>query len=313
MSHSPRIYESLEGLDLREGSPVVLTIGTFDGVHRAHQEIFREAVQRANALGGRAAVLTFRNHPRAIVDPEHTPPLLTDWDMKRNLIAEFGVDVIVGLDFKPDFARIRAEDFVRRIVAGQFAAKVVMSGPGFHFGHMAKGGPDLLRAMSGELGYTYHKREPVLYEGEKVSSTRIRKALAGGDVALAKALLDRPHKSRGRVVDGNKLGRTIGFPTANIRVDPRILVPGDGVYAVEADLPGGVSWPGMMNIGWRPTVGGDEHRLEVHLIDFQGDLMGEEISVRYIDRLRGEEKFDGLDQLKAQLAKDRQAAIGILG
>lgn len=313
MAAAPRVFENISDVDLRGGPPVAMTIGTFDGVHMAHQELMRLALEKAREIGGIAVSLTFRNHPRAIVSPDNVPPLLTVWERKRRLILERGIDILVGHLFSAEFARTPAPDFIRDVIAGRFAARIVISGPGFHFGHMGQGNSELLRAMSGELGYTYIRRDPVMYDGEKVSSTRIRGALAEGDVALAAKLLTRPHTNDGSVGSGDRLGRTIGFPTANLDIDPRTLVPADGVYAVRVHLEDGAVWPGMMNIGWRPTVGGKSHRKEVHLIGFSGELEGTSLSVEYIQRLRGEKKFDGLDGLKAQLAQDKDHAEEVLG
>jgi riboflavin kinase/FMN adenylyltransferase len=308
-----RVIERLEDVALAGGPPVVLTIGTFDGVHRAHRELFREAVERARQLGGISAALTFRNHPRAVVAPDNCPPLLTTWEVKRDLILAQGVDVLVGLEFDAALAGTPAEAFVRETIAGRFAAAVVMSGPAFHFGHRGAGNPALLERLSRELGYAYIRREPVMHDGEKVSSTRVRAALAAGNVALAGELMLRPHRNHGVVVTGDQLGRRIGFPTANLRMERAELVPANGVYAVRAWLDHGVTWPAMMNIGWRPTVNGRDLRHEVHLIGFDGELTGKRLAVDYVDRLRDEKKFAGVEELTAQLTRDREAALALLG
>jgi len=311
MSGSPRIVESLADVSLAGAGPVVLVVGTFDGVHLAHRELFREAVERARILGGVAAVLTFRNHPREVVSPGNAPPLLTHWPRKRRLIEECGVDLLVGLAFDKALSEMPAESFIRDVVAGVFQAQEVISGPAFHFGHGGRGNAGLLLAMSRDLGYKYRCHEPVMWKGEKVSSTRIRRALAEGDVAAAAELLARPHRNRGRVITGDRLGRTIGFPTANLEIVDGTVVPANGVYAVMATVEG-ARWPGMMNIGNRPTVGGVDRRFEVHLIGFDDDIVGRDVRVDYCERLRGEERFPGLDALRAQLAKDRDASLAIL-
>lgn len=312
MTSTPGVFDNLDSIELPHDKVVVLTVGTFDGVHMAHQALIGEAVKRAREAEGVAAVLTFRNHPRSVVAPDACPPLLTGWEDKRCLLLDLGVDVLVGLEFNRELAEIAAEDFLRRIVAGKLRARIVLCGPAFHFGKGARGHADLIERMAPELEFEFFCREPVMYLGEKVSSTRIRAAVQQGDVELARELLTRPHRNAGRVVTGDRLGRTIGFPTANMEVDGRILVPGDGVYAVRAALPSGELCPGMMNIGWRPTVGGGEHRKEVHLIDFEGELEGQRLQVEYVARLRGEQKFDGLEELKIQLGRDRDAALRAL-
>lgn len=313
MTGQPRVYTSLEEVHLPPGRPIVLTIGTFDGVHLAHQALFAEAAAQAAELGGDAAALTFRNHPRAIVSPENAPPLLTPWPRKRALLLAQPLQHIVALEFNPTFAQTAAEEFVQRVIAGIFRARVVISGPAFHFGHGGRGNAELLSAMSATHGFLYRRREPVMHGGEKVSSTRIRRCLSEGRVSEAAELLTRPHRNSGTVVRGDGIGNTIGFPTANLEMEKEEFVPADGVYAVEVLLPDSRRQPGMMNIGTRPTVGGIQHRKEVHLIGFEGELNGARLEVLYRQRLRDEKRFSGLEELKAQLARDREAALSALG
>jgi riboflavin kinase/FMN adenylyltransferase len=305
------VFESLDEVRLPEAKPLVLTVGTFDGVHLAHQALMREAVERARAMDGIAAVLTFQNHPREVVTPQKFPPLLTSWPRKKELILAQGVDLLTGLLFDEKFSETPAEDFVEHVVVEKLRARVVICGPAFHFGHKARGNADLLGRLGKKFGFEFHCREPIMHDGVKVSSTRIRQAVAEGDVAFAAGLLTRPHMNEGRVVIGDRLGRRIGFPTANLEIDPRYLLPANGVYAVRASLENGDSFPAMMNIGWRPTVGGVDHRKEVHLIGFDGELEDQQLRVEYHQRLRDEKKFDGLEGLTAQLARDRQAALEV--
>lgn len=289
--------------------PVVLTIGTFDGVHQAHQALMGEAVSRAQASGGTSAVLTFRNHPREVVAPHRAGPLLTPWARKRELILAMGIDALVGLTFDAQLARMSAEDFVSRIIVDGLGAKVLISGPDFRFGHRGAGGPEELAAMAKVRGFEFVRREPILIDGVRASSTAVREALTQGDVLLASHLLGRPHDADGVVVTGDRIGRTIGFPTANLEISPDTAIPADGAYAVRViRCKDGTSHGGMMNLGFRPTVNGREHRREVHLLDFSGNLEGERLRVQWIERLRDEKKFAGLEELKAQLARDREAA-----
>lgn len=312
MTGQPRVYTSLEEVSLPPDRPIALTIGTFDGVHLAHQALFAEAAAQAVEMGGDAVALTFRNHPRAIVSPENAPPLLTPWPRKRELFLEQPLQHIVALEFNPAFAQTPAEEFVERVIAGIFRARVVISGPAFHFGHGGRGNAELLSTMSATHGFLYRRREPVMHGGEKVSSTRIRRCLSEGRVADAAQLLTRPHRNSGTVVRGDGIGNTIGYPTANLAMVPEEFLPADGVYAVEVVLPDGNRHPGMMNIGTRPTVGGIQHRKEVHLIGFMGELVGARLEVLYRQRLRDEKRFSGIDQLKEQLARDRDAALAAL-
>lgn len=312
MQHSGHIYENLEDLSLEGDAPVFLTIGTFDGVHRAHQSLLNEAVREARAHGGLAATLTFRNHPRAIVNPESCPPLITPWNRKKYLLTSQGIDVVVGLAFTPQFAQTHAENFIQDVIKKRFNTRVLISGPDFHFGRGGKGNAKLLTAMSKTLGFEYRRQEPMVFDGIKISSTRIRQCLLEGDVSTAAQLLGRPHNHTGLVVPGDKLGRTIGFPTANLDPEPGVLLPKDGVYAVRIKRGGRQVYNGMMNIGWRPTVGGKEHRREVHLFDFDGELSGETLEVQYLQRLRDEQKFASLDDLRIQLQQDSKEAIRVL-
>jgi riboflavin kinase/FMN adenylyltransferase len=314
MTSSCQVFEQLEDVRLDPAPPVVLTVGVFDGLHRAHQALVRHAAAEARARGGRVAVLTFQNHPRSVLQPESPPLILTPWERKRELILAEGVDILAGLRFTPELAATAAGDFVREVILGRFHACAVLSGPGFHFGHNREGGQELLRRMGRELGFDYIEHEAVRYRDERVSSTRIRAALAEGDVVLAEALLTRPHRVTGVVVPGDRIGRTIGFPTANLRPTPGILLPRDGVYACRVQVPGERGWYlGMMNMGWRPTVGGRDHRVEVHLLGFQGDLEGQTLAVDFTRRLRDEQRFSGIDELRRQLARDRERVLALAG
>lgn len=292
---------------------VHVAVGTFDGVHRAHQLLLGRVAGEAHAHGGLAAVLTFRNHPRSVVSPGGAPPLLTPWPMKRRLLGELPLDLVVGLAFDEAFARIPAESFVRDILLGRLRAATIHSGENFRFGRGALGSPSLLRAMAGEGGYAYHALDPLLVTARPISSTRIREALAHGAVGDAAELLGRPHRIEASVQPGDQLGRTIGFPTANLAVPRDVLLPADGVYAVRAGIDVDPTLPAMMNIGWRPTVAGRDHRVEVHVIGTDtGPLDGRTLSIDFIARLRDEQRFATLDALKAQLAHDREAALAAL-
>ncbi len=304
------LFESIDAIDLGAVSqPVHAAVGTFDGVHVAHRALLGRIAGEAHATGGLALVFTFQNHPRSVVSPDQCPPLLTPWPVKRRLLEELPLDILVGIRFDRTVASIPAADFVRDVLVGRCRALTIHSGVNFRFGHMGYGGPGLLQEMAGDLGYSYEQLEPIRSGGHRISSTRIRECLVQGDVASAAKMLGRPHRIEAPVVGGDALGRTIGFPTANLRTDSATFLPGDGVYAVAVRIDGGdPRIPGMMNIGWRPTVGGRDHRAEVHLIDWDGDLTGATLVVEFIERLRGERKFEDIDGLKAQLEKDRDAA-----
>lgn len=304
---------ALDAALAEHGGRVHVAVGTFDGVHRAHQMLLGRVAGEAHARGGLAMVLTFRNHPRSVVNPGGAPALLTPWPQKKQLLGELPLDVVVGLAFDEEFARIEAPDFVRDVLVRRLRATTIHSGENFRFGRGALGSPAMLRALSLDYGYAYHALESLLETARPISSTRIREALGRGDVGDAAELLGRPHRIQAAVVAGDQLGRTMGFPTANLDVPRDTLLPADGVYAVHAGIDATPTLPAMMNIGWRPTVGGRDHRKEVHIIATDtGPLEGRTLSVDFIARLRDEQRFASLDALKQQLAHDREAALAAL-
>ncbi|MCC6545725.1 bifunctional riboflavin kinase/FAD synthetase [Candidatus Sumerlaeota bacterium] len=306
-----QVFENLNDVMLPANKPVVLTIGTFDGVHCAHQALLRETIEEARRQNGIAAVLTFQNHPRTVIAPGHEPMLLTNWPAKRDLILAQGIDVLVGIPFDESLLQMPAEQFVSDVIGKKFGARAVMSGPAFHFGFRGAGNSELLQKLSDKHAYVYKRQDPISLHGCRVSSTLIRDMLDRGDVAGAAELLTRPHRNVGTVVTGDGIGRTIQFPTANMQLAQDVLIPPRGVYAVRV-TDGASTYPAMMNIGWRPTVGGKELRNEIHLLDFDGDLVGRRMTIDYVKRLRDEKKFDGLDALREQLQQDRVAARAAL-
>lgn len=302
------LVESAEALDLRaQGRHAHIVVGTFDGVHRGHAALLESARRRAHEASALAVAFTFQNHPRSVVSPGSAPKLLTPWPRKAELLAALGVDVIVGLRFTEEFSRIAAEDFVEELLWRRCRAAEVSSGADFRFGRGGAGGPALLARMAQELGFRYVPAD-VVEEGDRaVSSTRIREALAAGRVEEAALLLGRPHRAEGIVVSGDGLGRKIGFPTANLRVAEELLLPADGVYAGLARWGDGTAAPAMLNIGWRPTVGGRDHRVEAHVLDVEHDFVGAPLAIDLHARLRDEQRFPGVEALVAQLHRDREA------
>ncbi len=303
------LIESPDALDLGAlGAPVHVAVGTFDGVHAGHRALIGHLRDTAHAAGALAAVFTFQNHPREIVRPADVPPVLTTWGLKSRLLAATGIDILIGLPFTLEFSRTAPDAFVRDVLCRRCAAKRIVGGRNFHFGHRGQGNVETLRHLSAELGYEFAMEEPYLLGGEMVSSTRIRAALSEGRVEDATAMLGRMHEVTGTVVHGDHRGRSLGFPTANIEPDPRLCVPADGVYCVRATV-GEERLPGVMNIGTRPTFAGTGRRFEVHLPGFSGDLYGRDLTVEFASRLRGELRFAGVDALRAQLVLDRDAAL----
>mgnify|MGYP003343724752 FL=1 len=291
----------------------VITIGMYDGVHLGHRTVIEQVKRRARELGARSVVVTFDRHPMSIVRPESAPKLLTNLEQRLELLAGTGVDATVVVSFNDEQSQETAVGFVERVIVGALRTRAVIVGSDFHFGHMRQGNITLLNEMGQRHDFT---AEPVRLvpraDGvdEPVSSTAIRRALAGGEIDTATRMLGRPHEIRGTVIDGDKRGRTIGFPTANVAVPDGMCIPADGVYAAVYRRPDGSEHACAVNIGRRPTFYNDaQHSLiEAHLIDFSGDIYGEEAVVQFLAFLRSEKRFAGIDELKTQLVSDIEHA-----
>jgi len=301
-----------------EGTAV--TIGAYDGVHLGHRAVIGEVRRRAAERGLASAIVTFDRHPASVVRPESAPRLLTDLDQKLELLAATGIDYCLVVTFDDTRSRESADDFVREVLAGCLAARAVVVGEDFHFGHNRAGNVALLRRLGDELGFEVEGLELVdgtgraAGEGERVSSTRIRHALVEGDLRVANALLGRPHEVRGVVARGDKRGRELGFPTANVSVPGDVLLPADGIYAGWCERSDGSVHPTAISLGRRPTFYVEAHAslLEAHLLDFEGDLYDEKVKVRFVAWLRGEVRFESVDDLVAQIARDCDEARRLL-
>jgi riboflavin kinase/FMN adenylyltransferase len=284
----------------------VVAIGNFDGVHLGHCAVIEEAARRAAELGAPHAVLTFEPHPRSVFRPELAPFRLTPYPAKARLIETLGVELLFALRFDLDFAKKTPEEFARRILGEGLGARHVLAGYNFVFGHGRAGTPARLIELGKAHGFGVTIVPPVTRaDGEVISATAVREHLLRGAPKAAAALLGRPWEIEGVVEEGDRRGRSIGFPTANVALGEH-LRPATGVYAVEVEGRG----PGVANLGWRPTVGGRDLRLEVHLFDFAGDLYGSTLRVALVEYLRGERRFESIEALKAQIAEDaRQARL----
>ena len=301
----------------RPAHGTVVTIGAYDGVHRGHRALLARVRTMADELGAAAAVVTFDRHPATVVRPESAPKLLTDLPQKLELLSASGLDYAYVVHFDEAQAHETPEDFVRRLLVDCLAARAVVVGHDFHFGHQRRGNVPLLQQMGAEFGFDVLGISLVGDgdgAGEPVSSTRVRLLLSTGDVAGGAALLGRPHEVRGTVVKGDRRGRELGYPTANVVVPADILLPADGIYAGWYVRPGGAVHPAAISLGRRPTFhpDADTSVLEAYLLDFDGDLYGEEAAVRFVVRLRGEERFDSVDALLAQMADDIDATRAAL-
>ena len=291
--------------------PSVVTIGAFDGVHRGHQTLVRRAVDAARSRGVRSVAMTFDPHPAAVVRPGSEPPFLQTLADRVARLHDGGVDEVVVLRFTRELAALEPQAFLEEVLVGRLAPVKVVVGTNFRFGHRAAGDVVVL-AEGGELhGYEVEAVTLLELDGEPISSTSVRDRLAAGDVAWSTRALGRPHEVVGEVVAGDGRGRTIGVPTANVAVPPGLLVPGNGVYAGHARQ-GERRWPCVTNVGTRPTFDGTGVTVETHLLDAEVELYGQPLAVSFEHRLRGEQKFDGPDELVAQITRDLDTAQALL-
>lgn len=294
------------------GRPVAVAIGVFDGVHLGHREVIGRMLAAARQQGGLGVVVTFDRHPNAVVAPDRTPPALQSLAQRLRVFAELGADATWCIHFDAAFSRHTGEQFVRDLVHGFGCVTAVCVGRGFQFGHRRQGNVALLERLGSELGFVTEAVEPLRVDGQVVSSTLLRELIGQGALEAAGRLLGRPYALAGEVVRGAQLGRQLGFPTANLDVSGRMLPP-HGVYAARVPQPDGVRGA-VMNLGVRPTV---EARpamphLEVHLLDTRRDFYGQELEVVPVARLRDEVRFDSLEALRAQIARDVAAARRVL-
>ncbi|MFM2044244.1 MAG: riboflavin biosynthesis protein RibF [Pseudomonadota bacterium] len=295
---------------------VAVALGNFDGVHQGHRVVIGAALSAARDLGVDAAVLTFEPHPRLFFKPDQPPFRLTPLRIKARLVEGMGVDALFVQHFDAAFSALTAEQFVDQVLVRDLGARHVVAGYDFVFGNRRGGNIAFLKAMGARHGFAVTEVRPVQDgQGTVYSSTKVRQALEAGDPAAAAAILGHPFEIEGRVEHGDKRGRTIGFPTANVELG-EYQRPRFGVYAVRAGVDHGAEtvWhKGIANLGRRPTVGGTVERLEVHLFDMADDLYGKHLRVQLLHFLRPEMKFDSVDQLKTQIAADAAAARAVLG
>lgn len=292
----------------------VITVGTFDGVHKAHQEIVHEVVQRARQRGGRSVVVTFEPHPKEVVTSQKGPvELLTTIHERITLIQRLNVDVLFIIRFTYEFSRLGSGDFYKTFLVEGIGVTEVVVGYDHMFGRNREGGTEALLSLGKTYNFSVFALQPYLVGDTVVSSTRIRLALKEGDLRRASALLGYEYELSGTVVHGDGRGKSIGFPTANIEPEsPKKLIPGRGVYLVSAGI-NGEHYFGMMNIGTRPTVtDGSRESLEVHLLDFDGDIYGSRITVTFLRRLRNEQRFASVEELIRQLQQDKDQSLQLI-
>jgi len=295
-----RIFESLD-ISERFVNPV-LTIGNYDGVHVGHRMIIDRVKQEAQALGGTSMLMTFNPHPLAVVRPEELTGLISPIGLKKRLIEEAGIDVLIIAPFTEEFRRIEPEDYVKDLLVGQLGIRGLIVGYDFRFGRQGKGDVELLKELSARYGFFFTVIDAITQDGEKIGSNRIRKMIRAGEMGKAMNSLGRPYLMEGRVVKGFGRGREIGFPTINIETAFE-LIPRNGVYSTEIETRDG-RFHSVTNIGFNPTFDGKELSIETYILDFSGDLYGQEVTLRFHRRIRDEMKFSSVDELKARIAKD---------
>lgn len=300
------------GLDEVAASPSVVTIGVFDGVHRGHRAIIGRAVRAARDADLRSVAVTFDPHPMTVVGPDRVPPLLQPVQERVELLAASGVDVVLVLPFTRELSVLEPAAFVERVLAGSLDARRVVVGTNFRFGHRAAGDVELLAVLGVDHGFAAEAVTLLELEGLPISSSQVRDHLGTGDVEWATAALGRPWSYTGEVVRGDGRGRTIGVPTANVVAPAAILRPGGGVYAATA-AQGDERWHAVVNVGTRPTFDGTTTTVEAHLLGASAqaddlDLYGQQLQLSFLARLRDEQRFEGPDELVAQIRADIDAA-----
>jgi riboflavin kinase/FMN adenylyltransferase len=306
-----KIYEGLEGF-----TPVtnaVVTSGTFDGVHLGHQKILTRIREIARSNQGETVLITFWPHPRLVLYPnEHKLRLLSTFEEKAKLLRKFGIDHLITIPFTQEFSQMTSQEFIQKVLIDAIQTKKLVIGYDHRFGKNREGSFEYLKANSSAFGFELEEISRQDVEEIAVSSTKIRTALESGDVKVAESCLGRPYELNGLVIKGQQIGRSIGFPTANIHIpNDYKLIPRDGVYAVEVAVDGNL-YKAMLNIGNRPTVDGSKKTVEANLFDFQGDLYDKQITVYFHNFLREERKFESLESLKSQLVQDQKSAKSLL-
>jgi riboflavin kinase / FMN adenylyltransferase len=298
--------------ELKPGTrKVCLAIGFFDGVHLGHQQIIRQTITDARKYNALGLVITFDRHPNTIVAPARVPPLIYSLPQKLRTLESLGPEATLLIHFDQAFSQKTGEAFIRELAGAWSGIQSICVGANFHFGYKRSGNVELLKKLGGELKFLVHGMAAVALDGEPVSSTRIREAIRVGDLDAASQMLGRAYSMAGPVIEGDKLGRKLGFPTANL--DPSgLALPPSGVYAIHAVV-SGKTHRAVLNIGTRPTLGNPNPplRVEAHLLDFDGDIYGHELEIVFAEKLRDEKKFSSVDELEAQIARDIERAKSV--
>lgn len=305
-----KVYTNFD--ELGEIKNPVLTIGTFDGVHIGHQKIIEKIKAEAEKMNGETVLFTFFPHPRLVINPnDNSLRMIQTIEEKKEVLAKLGLDHLIIFPFTKEFSQVTAQEFIKNFLVDKLKLKVIVVGYDHRFGKGREGNIELLKRYSKEYDYKVIEIPAQEIEEVNVSSTRIRKAILSGDIETANAFLSAPFKLTGHVIKGKQLGRTIGYPTANIEIlDALKVIPAIGIYVVKVFLKNGNRYRGMMSIGKNPTVTAcSSIKMEVNLFDFEGDLYDQQITVQFLKYLRNEVKFESVEQLKKQLDEDKKVAL----
>lgn len=303
-----KIYHGID--DFSPLQYAVVTSGMFDGVHVGHRKIFSRLREIASRNFGETVVLTFWPHPRLVLHPEdHSLKLLNTFEEKAALLKEQGIQHLVRIPFTKEFSQLTSEEFIQAVLVKTIGTRKLVIGYDHHFGKNREGSFEQLKANGPRYGFEVEEIPKQEVDNVAVSSTKIRRALESGDIETANHFLGQPYPLTGRVVAGDRIGHTLGYPTANIEIDTRYkLIPDDGIYAVTVEY-GQARHGGMLYIGYRPTLHGKRRRIEVNLFDFNRDIYGESLTIHFHKRLRGDKAFDSLEAMKDQIDQDRQDAV----
>jgi len=302
------VEEELARLSPRKD--MIITIGVFDGVHLGHKYLISKLKEQARQQGLLSGLVTFRQHPRAVISPQTKLPALTSLDERIKLLKDEGVDEVVALSFSQELAELSASQFVG-LLQKHLRMRGMVVGPDFALGRNREGNVDTLRKLGQNMNFSVTVVPPAKINGEVVSSTAIRNAIAASDMNRVHSLIGRPFSLRGKVIVGTGRGRQLGFPTANLELDPEQALPADGIYATWAYVDNNAH-KSVTNVGTRPTFNGKERTVEVYAMDYDGDLYGHEVKIDIVEYLRGEKKFGDAEALKKQIAEDVKQGIAIL-
>lgn len=296
--------EIFETLDAVSGiRPSAVALGNFDGVHLGHQELIKKTVEKARREGLAAAVFTFSNHPKDLLPKEKKVKNIIVREDKEKLIASLGVDYLFNVPFTKAIMTMSPQDFVKKLLVDKFNMKAAFCGFNYHFGYKAVGNPEVLRSLGQTLGYQVTEIPPYKIKGEVVSSSLIRTLIASGQVEKCRTYMGRHYTIGGEVVVGNRLGKKLGFPTSNLVIDPSMVTPPNGVYVTYCTY-NGVRYPGVTNVGIKPTIGHYNKNVETHIFNFDKELYGKHITVEFLKKTRDEVKFDSVRELSEQIVRD---------